>query len=480
MSNVDKPHASRGLNRRHFVGAVTVGAASSVVGVEASVAAENAPAATLAAPPAGKPSAVAPNTAAGAAETSPPPPEARLVGRSGSDHMVDVLHTLQFDYVTTMPGSTFRGLQESIINYGNNQKPELITCLHEEITVGMGHGYAKVSGKPLAALVHGVVGLQHASMAIYNAWADRVPVVVLVGNTLNIEERRPGVEWTHSAQDNAAIVRDYTKWDDMPVSLNHFSESLVHAYSLATSVPCAPTVIIADGELQEKTISNAPLKIPHMAVSTPPVGEANAVAEAAKMLVGASNPVIVVDRLVSNAEGMKALIELAEVLQAPVVDRNGRMNMPNRHYLNHTYSSRTLIPQADVILGLEVRDLYGLANAYRDRIERSSKPVLKTDAKLISITTGDLLNHANFQDSQRYQSADLAIVGDGQATLPALVEAVKRFKPSPGAFDERGKKTPRGRHHHRYAPAASRHLWVGRDADQRGQACGNARQGHRA
>ena len=170
-------------------------------------------------------------------------------GRSGSDFMVDLIKSLGVPYVCGNPGSSFRGLQESIINYGGNEQPEFLTCLHEESSVAMAHGYAKIEGKPLIVLAHGTVGLQHASMAIYNAWCDRVPVYIILGNTLDAVMRYPGVEWVHSVQDAAAMVRDYVKWDDTPVSLQHFAESAVRAYKVAMTPQAGPVVLVADSEL---------------------------------------------------------------------------------------------------------------------------------------------------------------------------------------------------------------------------------------
>src|SRR5689334_19198507 len=143
-------------------------------------------------------------------------------GSSGSDYMVDVLKSLGLDYVCVNPGSPFRGLHESIVNYGGNKAPEMITCCHEESAVAMAHGYFKIEGKPLAVFAHGTVGLQHASMAIYNAYCDRVPVYLVLGNTLDATMRQQGYEWWHSVQDASAMVRDYVKWDDTPASLQHF------------------------------------------------------------------------------------------------------------------------------------------------------------------------------------------------------------------------------------------------------------------
>src|ERR1700731_207307 len=145
---------------------------------------------------------------------TPSSAEVLTADRTGSDFMVDVIKSLGFEYVCANPGSSFRGLHESIINYGGNKSPELITCCHEETSVGMAHGYFKVEGKPLGVFVHSTVGLQHASMAIYNAYCDRVPVYIVAGNVMDATKRRPGVEWDHTAQDQAVTVRDFLKWDD--------------------------------------------------------------------------------------------------------------------------------------------------------------------------------------------------------------------------------------------------------------------------
>lgn len=351
--------------------------------------------------------------------------EAQVTDRPGSDFMVDVLKTLHFEYLCSNPGSSFRSLQESLINYGGNQSPEFITCCHEESSVAMGQGYYKVEGKPLAAMAHGTVGLQHAAMAIYNAYCDRVPVYVILGNTLNATERAPGVEWYHSVQDPAAMVRDYTKWDDQPVSLAHFAESAVRAYKIAMTPPMEPVVLVADSELQEKPVEpGAKLRIPRLTLTSPPAGDAGAVEEAAQWLVAAENPVIVADRMARSDNAMKLLVELAETLQAAVLDLAGRMNFPSRHPLNQ---GGALIGSADVILGLEVSSFWGTVNSMTDRLYRSSQSRTKPGVKLISITAMDLYTKSNYQDFQRYQEVDLAIAADAEATLPSLVEAVKKL-----------------------------------------------------
>ena len=173
--------------------------------------------------------------------------EVLTTDRPGGDFMVDVIKTLNFEFIASNPGSSFRGIHESIINYGNNTKPEFITCCHEESAVAMAHGYFKAEGRPMAVLCHGTVGMQHAAMAIYNAYCDRVPVYILAGNSLDATLRRPGVEWAHSVQDAAAMVRDYIKWDDQPVSLPHFAESAMRAYKIAMTPPMMPVLLVIDG-----------------------------------------------------------------------------------------------------------------------------------------------------------------------------------------------------------------------------------------
>jgi acetolactate synthase I/II/III large subunit len=360
-----------------------------------------------------------------AAEANPPDVDLLTADRTGSDFMVDVMKSIGFDYICANPGSSFRGLHESVINYGGNQQPELITCCHEESAVAMGHGYAKVEGKPLGVFAHGTVGLQHAAMAIYNAWCDRVPVYIMLGNQLDATMRRPGAEWAHSVQDAAAMVRDYTKWDDTPMSLAHFAESAVRAYKVALTPPMAPVVLVINAELQEAALAtDAKLTIPKLAIPSAPQGDSAAVAEVARLLVNAEHPVIVADRLARTPAAVAHLVELAETLQAAVIDQGGRMNFPTRHPLNQ--SRARAIADADVIVGLEVGDFWGVLNSYRDQLTRSSRALTKPGAKVISITSGDLYVRANYQDFQRYAPVDLALAADAEATLPALVEAVKR------------------------------------------------------
>ncbi len=268
-----------------------------------------------------------------------------------------------------------------------------------------------------------------------------MPVYMIAGNVLNSAARRPLVEGPHSAQDLGAMVRDFVKWDDMPASLQHFGETAVRAYKITMTPPRMPVLIVADGELQENA-ANGYSTIPKYPELSPPTGDPTAVAELAKYLVDAENPVLIADRCARTPEGLKLLIQLAETLQAPVIDGWARLNFPTLHPLNHSSNPRPLIANADVILGLEVTDLWGMLNNYLDQQVRSSQRISKPGAKVITITAMDLWAKGNFQDDQRFPDVDLAMAADAEATLPTLIEAVKRqITPDrKRAFDARGAK----------------------------------------
>jgi len=420
------------VNRRGFLKGAAVGAAALVA--KPTVQAQNAPA---------RQAAQLPSAALVAAETSPPPPRTDVytTDRPGSDFMVDVIKSLGFEYVAANPGSTFRALHESIINYGGNKAPELLTCCHEESSVAMAHGYAKIEGKPIMVMAHGTVGLQHASMAIYNAYADRVPVYIVIGNVADGPWRRSDVEWTHAVQDAALIVRDYTKWDDSPISLTQFAESAVRAYKIATTPPMGPVVVVADAVLQEEPVSQDDrrrLRVPKLSASGPPAGDSGAVAEVARMLVAAENPLIVSGRSARTPNGLKLLVELAELLQAPVLDRRQRMNFPTRHPLYGTGN----LANADLVLGLEVPDFWNVTHAQTplNRMGMEVRPLTKQGAKIVTISSLDLLTKSNYQDFGRYNEVDLAIAADAEATMPPLIEACRRLITADRkrVFDARG------------------------------------------
>ena len=407
---VSLPLSRRGLLR----GATLAGAAA--VGSPLASMAQEAPAL----PRAAGPVTPAPNPAM---ESGHPPAMPIIQGTSGSDYMADVIKSLGIEHVACNPGTSFRGLHESLINY---LKIDWHTCTHEEASVAMANGYAKIEGKPLLVLAHGTVGLQHASMALYNAWCDRVPIYMMVGNTVDATKRAPGGEWVHSVQDAGAMVRDFVKWDDLPASLTHFGESAVRAYNIAMTPPMAPVLLVLDSEMQDGPIPpSEKLAVPKLPRMAPLIGDPGAIQEAAQLLVDAGNPVLVADRLARSQAGIDRLVELADILQCAVIDLGGRMNFPSRHPLNQSDRAKPVIGQADVILGLELENFWGATHAFHDNIERYSETAIRPGTKLISIGAAPLYLKSNYQDFQRYTEIDLTIPADAEATLPYLIEAVK-------------------------------------------------------
>ena len=335
------------------------------------------------------------------------------VTRPASDYMVDVLKKLDLEYAAINPGSAFAGLHESLLNYGNNTKPELLTCLHEESAMALSHGYAKAAGKPMLVCVHGVVGLLHSSMALFQAWADRVPILVIVGH-----HRNPAgvINRPHSAQDMGSLVRDFVKFDDEATTLERFAESAMQAYRIAMTPPRGPVVLVVDAVLQESLVADrARPRIPVLSMASPPQGDANAVREAARLLVNAETPLIQTQKMGFTPKGWDLSVELAELLQAPVdvLGYASWQSFPSWHPL---YGSGGAGYTADVTLGLEVVDMSGVARTAR-----------ANGRKTISLSAEHLFQHSNIHDFGRYADVDLAIAADAETTLPALIEEVRRL-----------------------------------------------------
>ncbi len=347
----------------------------------------------------------------------------------GSDLIVDVLRALDIDYAALNPGATFRGLHDSLVNYGGNERPEIIQCCHEEIAVAVAHGYAKAAGKPMAAIVHNIVGLQHASMAIFNAWCDRVPILIMGGTgPMAVEKRRPWIDWVHTALVQGQAVRDYVKWDDQPASLASIPEAMIRGYRIAVTEPQGPVYLCFDAELQEMPVSEK-LPVPDAARYAPPSAvqaDARALDEAAKLLRDADRPVIIAESVGRNATAVDTLVRLAELLSAPVIDLygHGRFNFPSTHPLDLTGAEKDLLASADVVLALDVQDLHG-ALARSDRLTRLSEPILPESAKVIHITLSDLAVRSWVTSYQRLVPTDVPILADTAVALPALLSRLE-------------------------------------------------------
>jgi thiamine pyrophosphate-dependent acetolactate synthase large subunit-like protein len=349
MSNDADPRKI--IGRRGFLKGAATGAAAGAASMAAGVPglAEARTQAEKAAPAGGGRAAPvpAPNAAGLARETGATPPSTppQRVVRPGSDLMVETLKRMGVEYVTSNNGSSFEGLQESIVNYGSppNVMPEFITCLHEETAVDMATGYAKATGKPIVALLHGTLGLQHCSMALYQAYYGGIPMIILAG-------RDKGFIQAHTADDMAAMVRGFTKWDAQPKTLPEALEALQEAYRQATTAPTGPVVVILDTELQKEEAGS--LQVPAFKPAVNKGIDAATADRLAARLLAAKNPRIAVGHL-RTPEGVKQAIQLAELLGASTSTQAtaGPMSFPNRHPLCGPGAG-----EADFTLGLETKE----------------------------------------------------------------------------------------------------------------------------
>jgi len=352
----------------------------------------------------------------------------------GSDLIVDLMEAFDIEYAAFNPGSSFRGIHDSIVNYGGNRRPEVIFCCHEEIPVAVAHGYAKAKGKPMAAIVHNVVGLLHASIAVFNAYGDRVPVIVLGGTgPMDTSRRRPPTDWIHTALVQGNVVRDYVKWDDQPYSLKSVPMSFIRGYRTAVTEPKGPVYICYDTDLQEDPIQGK-IEVPDLSRFTPsaPVqGNPESMRRAARLLVEAKAPLIIAELMGRNHQTVDALIELAELLAIPVIDKVGGrkangFNFPNTHPLDLTMGAQEYLKTADVILGLDVLDLYGSLSTV-DKTTRASAYRSDPAAKIISISTNDMLHDSWTGTYQSLQAVDVPITAETTVAVPELVRLCREM-----------------------------------------------------
>jgi acetolactate synthase-1/2/3 large subunit len=346
----------------------------------------------------------------------------------GSDLIMDLMRLLDLEYAALLPGSTFRGIHDSAVNYTTNSRPELILCNHEMITVAVARGYARVTGRPMAAILHNVVGLLNASMTIYDAWCDRVPVLILGGTgPLDATRRRPWIDWIHTANVQGNLVRDFTKWDDQPGSVAAIPESMLRAYRIAVTEPAGPVYVCFDVELQEHKL-DTPIDLPDVRRYRPaaaPAPDPAALREAASLLVRAEQPLAFADRVGRSADAVRTLVELAELLAMPVINLGGRHSFPTPHALEFTSTSGDLLREADLVLGLDVIDLDGSTRLRPDPVTRSARKLRPDGQRVVTISLDELVHRGLTADYQALPAVDLPILADTTSALPLLLEACR-------------------------------------------------------
>ena len=353
----------------------------------------------------------------------------------GSDAIADMLRVMDIPYVLLNPGASFRGLHDSIVNHLGNEKPQMVVVLHEEHAVAIAHGYAKVTGKPLIAILHSNVGLMHGSMAIFDAWVDRVPVIVLgATGPVDAAKRRPWIDWIHTAQDQAALVRNFIKWDAQPASVASAQEALLRARQIATTAPQGPVYVCFDAALQESKLAERPVVPDPARYLAPPQARPSdeTVMTAADMLSKARRPVILMGRVSRSEQGWAERIQLAETLNAEVLtDLRIGAAFPTDHRLHAAPSgaflspaAQTVLREADVVLSLDWLDLSGtLKQAWGDT------PV---GSKIIQVSV-DHYNHNGWSmDHQGLPPVDLFLLSEPEPAVTLLNRhVVPRSTPAP-------------------------------------------------
>jgi thiamine pyrophosphate-dependent acetolactate synthase large subunit-like protein len=354
------------------------------------------------------------------------PPSAESEMEWWSDAFAELLRRFDIPYMSLNPGASFRGLHDSIVNHLGNERPGMILTLHEEHAVAVAHGYAKVTERPMLVGLHTNVGLMHASMAIYNAFCDRVPMLIVgASGPLAADRRRPWIEWIHTAGDLGALVRNFVKWDDQPVSGPATLEALARAHSLTASKPCAPVYVCIDQEVQEQSLEGDPPTLPNPDRHPPvPSGDPPA-AESARILAllgEARRPLILMGRVGRGEAQWQERVALAEGLGAAVLtDMRVAAGFPSDHPLNTavpgsflTDSGQALLRDADVVLSLDWVDLGGtLTQAY------GTSPV---DATIISCSTDHVLFNGWNKDHGQLPTVDIAVGVDPGRLVHALAD----------------------------------------------------------
>ncbi len=348
----------------------------------------------------------------------------------GSDAVAAVLRELHLKYAALVPGASYRGLHDSIVNYLNNDDPQMLLCLHEEHSVAIAHGYAKVTGEPMLAIVHSNVGLMHASMAIFDAFCDRCPVVVLGANgPVDAMKRRPWIDWIHTSQDMGALVRPYTKWDDQPLSVGAAYESILRAYQIAATPPRGPTYVVLDAGLQEEKLPDGIPPLPDVSrfrPPSPPIPAPSDVARAIDLLKKATKPLISIGRGERTMEAWTNRIALAEALNARVVIdfKTGSM-FPSEHPLclgsGALPAGSAALKEADVVLDLDSVDLAG---AFKSAFGRERVP-----ATVISASQDRYIHNGWSMDYQGLPPADIALVVAPDVAVAAIIDALGRPAP---------------------------------------------------
>ncbi len=356
----------------------------------------------------------------------------------GSDTMALAVRNLGYKYVALNPGASFRGFHDSLVNYLGNRDPQMILCLHEDHAVAIAHGYAKAAGEPMAVVLHSNVGLMHGSMGIFNAFCDRVPVMVLgATGPVDAAKRRPWIDWIHTAQDQGALVRNFIKWDDQPASVEAAVEAIYRANQIARTAPQGPVYVCLDADLQEQKLDTpvVPPKTHRFAAGAASRPSDDALREAVALLDGARRPAILSGRFVRTQGAWDARVALAEKLGAVVfTDFKAGATFPTDHpqhggsiqFLSD--AQKEALRACDVILSLDWIDLAGtLSQAWPDK---------DVSASIIQASVDQYVHNGWSMDHQGLPPVDVNLLSPADEVAPLLTAGIGGGKPAYTAAEQ--------------------------------------------
>jgi thiamine pyrophosphate-dependent acetolactate synthase large subunit-like protein len=347
--------------------------------------------------------------------------------RWGSDIAAEMLRRFGCPFISLNPGASYRGLHDSLVNHLGNETPGILLCLHEDHSVAIAHGYARVTGEPMACVLHANVGLLHGMMAIFNAWCDRAPVLVLgATGPVAIEKRRPWIDWIHTMRDQGGLVRDFVKWDDQPSSPESLVESLTRAWLLTRSHPMGPVYVCLDTGLQEAKLEREPVwpDLTRMQPPLPPRPAKSDLESVAKLLEKSKRPLILAGRGARTENAWRARIRLAERLGACVMSdlKSGAM-FPTNHpahvvapFNAFPQIAREIMCEADVILSLDWIDLGGAL--------QQAGNAGKVAGKIVAASLDRHLHRGAGMEYQALAPADIFFPTTSDALVEDLLDAL--------------------------------------------------------
>lgn len=362
-----------------------------------------------------------------------------------SDVVAETIRALGYRYVALVPGASFRGLHDSLVNHLGNHDPAMIVCLHEEHAVAIADGFSRVAQEPMAVILHSNVGLMHASMTIFNAWCDRRPMLILgATGPVDAHRRRPWIDWIHTARDQGALVRHYTKWDDQPASAEAAVESVLRADQIARTAPTGPVYVCLDAEMQESRLDRA-VKVPDVRRFAPPrpaAAPTEDIARTLEILRNARAPLLLIGRVSRNAGDWQRRIALAERLGATVLTTtHNAPGFPTEHRLHAlapvgerpNEAEQQLLREADAIISLDWHDLAGFFSA-RCGASQTQEPLATA---IVHCSLDGHVANGWSMDHQALPACDVRIAADPDRFVSQLLEAIgTEWQPVPSLISE--------------------------------------------